>query len=85
MPISCPIEIAPIETLDQRLSGLVMPRVSPGNSIASASETEGANVFVKTFFAQAQAILIAPTSLETARMSEPKAVRAACCREFAYR
>ena len=33
MPISCPIEIAPMETFDQRFSGFVRPRVSPGNSI----------------------------------------------------
>ena len=33
MPISWPIEIAAIETFDQRLTGLVMPRVSPGSSI----------------------------------------------------
>ncbi len=33
MPISWPMEIAAIETFDQRSTGLVMPRVSPGSSI----------------------------------------------------
>src|SRR5882762_9691056 len=33
MPISCPMEIAAIDTFDQRLTGFVSPRVSPGNSI----------------------------------------------------
>ena len=33
IPISCPVEIAAIDTLDQRLTGLVNPLVSPGSSI----------------------------------------------------
>ena len=33
MPISWPIEIAPIETLDKRFTGLASPRVSPGSSM----------------------------------------------------
>ena len=32
-PISCPIEMAPMETFDQRLTGFAIPRVSAGNSI----------------------------------------------------
>ena len=54
-PISCPMEIAPIETFDQRFSGLVRPRVSPGNfDTGLLPETKGANVFVEPFFTQAQ-------------------------------
>ena len=54
-PISCPMETAPMDTLDQRFSGLERPRVSPGISNSRVlPETEGADVLVKTLFAQAQ-------------------------------
>ncbi len=55
MPISWPIEMAAMETFDQRLGGFVRPRVSPGKFNPSLlPEPEGANVFVESVFAQAQ-------------------------------
>ncbi len=46
IPISWPMEIAAIETFDQRLTGLVMPRVSPGNSIPVCCPKPNARIYL---------------------------------------
>ena len=48
------MEIAPIETFDQRFTGLARPRVSPEFDSRLLAESEGADVFVKAIFAKAE-------------------------------
>src|SRR5436305_152066 len=71
MPISCPIEMAPIETFDQRLTGLVMPRVSPGSSMPVCEPKPKARMYrSKRSSPSRKPSLIAPTSLDFARICE---------------
>ena len=86
-PISWPIEIAPIETLDHRFTRLGHAAGFAGQLDAGLlPETEGANVFVEAVFAQAQRDL---DGAHVARFGQDvgdgKQPRAACCRECACR
>src|SRR5215475_1563507 len=65
MPISCPMAIAPIEILDQRSSGFVIPRVSPGSSIPVCCPNPKERMYLYMRSSpMRRAILIAPTSLD---------------------
>ena len=66
-PISCPIDIAPIEDADQFLSGFTNPRVSPGNSMPVCWPKPKSRMYFRRRSGPSRSpIFTAPTSLDSA-------------------